>query len=647
MTSNQNQSTNNPSKRNPLFRKKNQSNSPVYPESRSAPLAEAVNPGDQTINPQTENIEQNLATEDVNEGVIVENTSPPASPSSPSRPFPAQPYNQFEQNPINQTPFAQESFSQSQYPQSQYPQSQFPQSSLSQQPFGQVPPPSAHDPHAAMNYSAPTIMAQQHRNLAHPPTQKRRGSWFDFILMTGLLVCLLIGGAALTIFLLLSDDGNNQQFARPLANNPSAADTATAGIFAATISPDLILPQLSLRHLAGDPALALARQALVAGELDTAYALLLFHHSNRIASADLLVPHTLSDDLPSNLVASNTNLNPNTAAASELGGILLQLAQRYQAASRPVMSAHVYYLLSSFAIVEPSLNPLERSQLLTQAAAGLDMGNENLMAANVATQALYVGAQSPDLLPAQRSSIFEGMRPLAQNLSQSLNDTTFQQQVEDFLRNPYIAAETKMISIPWGVLFHPTIINPESVSLIDSQTHSSAATDESILTAIANRQATAHQLAERIAVVYAETGQLIDIEPERQALAQALLIEDQTRNASYQRMLSSTDLSLEQQLRILQAQRTWLLVKIQVAARGFGITLVPNWENDVSSLVQQLNNTTATLDAVLDAYAGTLVSPVDQAMMRASLLHWVAWQLEWGLYTTPNVDEVDRRLRAV
>ena len=89
------------------------------------------------------------------------------------------------------------------------------------------------------------------------PTRRR---WLERILLIGFLLSLVVGIGALAVIFVLGD----------VAETPPPADPLAA------LQADRIPPQYALLELAGDPKVALARQAIDAGQAETAYAQIVF-----------------------------------------------------------------------------------------------------------------------------------------------------------------------------------------------------------------------------------------------------------------------------------------------------------------------------------------------------------------------------------
>jgi len=281
------------------------------------------------------------------------------------------------------------------------------------------------------------------------PVRPRR-RWLEGLLLFGFLLCLVVGLSALAALWSFYRATNSTQTADPLSGFQTSQ----------------IMPQLIIMQLAGDPAEALAQQALNAGELETSRALLTY------------------------------NIQAIEPSRVEL---LLQLAHRYRDREEMAPAVQLYQMVRAIAILNPSLPAFERSQILVQCSEGLLATEEQAAARDTIEQAKRVTEQAPDLLPIQRSQIFDSLRPLVRQLDDSL----LTQQIDELARNPFLQ--------PAGLLLHGTFVNlAEPLPF-----------DETLIAAVANRQLRARQLAERILFTKG-----VDIEPERLALFQALVEED-------------------------------------------------------------------------------------------------------------------------
>lgn len=352
------------------------------------------------------------------------------------------------------------------------------------------------------------------------------------------------------------------------------------------IRTERILPQLALRQLAGDAGDGLAAQAVQAGQAETARAILTY------------------DAAP---------------GAIARAARLTQLGRLYLDAGDLPAAAQVLRLVEPSAILNSAIHSLERAQLLVQVAESLYAAKQPAAALDAAIQAERVAAEAPDLLPAQRSQVFIDLKSLAGKLGAP----DFEQRISDLARNPYLAPQGSLV--------------PQRLSTFAQQLPYDATTTATI----AARQQAARLLADRIA----QTGG-VDIDPERQALAQALRAEDQARTQFYQATLGNA-ISLPQQTWVLQDRLEWLLTKLRIAHKDYGISLFPEWEQQSSQLLQDVGGAYRDVLTTYDAQAAAMPTPQEQALQRVENQRWLAEQAERGLFTAFAPSDISEQLRIV
>ena len=396
----------------------------------------------------------------------------------------------------------------------------------------------------------------------------RRNLWLQLTLLIGFIFCLVIGVGALAVLFLVQTE----------------PDTAPALSPLSTMPVEQIAAPHALVQLAGDPSEALAYQAVQAGELDLAYTITFFA----------------------------TELSNHTRLA-----LWLQLGRRYLANQRIDDGIRAYHHARTTLILATDLSFIERSQALLQIADDLLKVDATAQALDAAIQVKRLAEQTPDILPAQRSQIFETLRLL----SKQLGDSTFESEVDAVARNPYLTPPGQLIRSQWSSLSEPL------------------ATDPTVFESIALRQQAARAYADRIAF----TGG-VDVDPERQTLATALVNEDQARNAAFQRTLSS-GINLGQQFTLLWDRRNWAALKLRIAVRGFGTSIVPEWEANVNILQQELAAANSNLLVIVEALTVATPDPIAQAMLRVETQTWIAQQTEQGLVADRTLTELSDQLR--
>ncbi len=397
---------------------------------------------------------------------------------------------------------------------------------------------------------------------------RRRQLWLQLTLLIGFIFCLILGVGALSALFLLKTEPETAPGVSPLS----------------TLPVDQIAAHHALVQLAGDPPKALAYQAIQAGELDLAYAIVFF--SVELTDSDRLA-------------------------------LWLQLGRRYLASERTDQGIQAYNNARSIVVLGPSLNFIERSQALLQITEDLLKVDAIPQALDTAIQAKRLAEQTPDILPAQRSQIFEKLRLF----SRQLGDSNFDGEIDASARNPYVISPGVLIVSRWSTFAE------------------ALATDPAILESISLRQQAARAFAERIEITAG-----IDIDPERQTLAAALVNEDQVRNAAFQRTLSS-GISLGQQFTLLQDRRNWAALKLRIATRAFGISIVPEWETNVTQLQQELSAANNNLLVVVEALTVAQTEPIAQAMLRVETQMWMVQQTELGLVADRTLADLSDQMR--
>jgi hypothetical protein len=271
------------------------------------------------------------------------------------------------------------------------------------------------------------------------------------------------------------------------------------------------------------------------------------------------------------------------------------------------------------AVLDLSIPPLERAQASVQLARNLLAAGQVAAAQSAAEQAQRLATQTPGLLPAQRSQVLADLQELADDLQ----NPAFAARIDDLARNPYLSPAGTQI--------------PHRLSTFAQQ----VPYDAPLQGAIGAREQAAAIFADRIAL----TGG-VDIDPEQQALAQALLAEDQLRSQFYQQARGGA-ISLPQQVWLLQDQLRWQTLKLRLARGGFGIAVLPEWEQRADALLAELGATYNDYAAALDAQAAALPTPADQALQRVENQLWLAQEAERGLYAGITPVDLGERLRIV
>ena len=84
-----------------------------------------------------------------------------------------------------------------------------------------------------------------------------------------------------------------------------------------------------------------------------------------------------------------------------------------------------------------------------------------------------------------------------------------------------------------------------------------------------------------------------------------------------------------------------------MAQLGYGISILPEWEQHAGEIAAELGGAYNDYAAALDAAAAALATPGEQALQRVENQMWLARQAEHGLYTSIGLADLSERLRIV
>lgn len=348
------------------------------------------------------------------------------------------------------------------------------------------------------------------------------------------------------------------------------------------VQPARIPAHLGLLPLAGADGDGLARQAATAGERALAYSILVY----------------------------DGVLDPSRRAGELLrvGRLFLDANDRQRAQAAFVHARTV----ALFALPMP---PLERADLLARSAEGLLACNAPQEALMSAMQAQHVAAQAAGLLPAQRLQILRNVEPILLAHGSAEEIARFQELVRSPGQVPgRFALDGRLPSL--RAAYPAPALEP----------------------ALTARREAARLLIDRVLLTNG-----LDIEPERAALAQALLAEDQVRRTLYAGW-NDPALGLNQRHQLLLDYRNWLLLRRQAAEGGFGVRLVGEWEEDTEAIEAALNQVMNELRALLAAQVDGEQDELTRAMLGLESVRWLIVQAELGFYPSAPLGELSDRM---
>ncbi|MEZ4770552.1 MAG: hypothetical protein R2844_19275 [Caldilineales bacterium] len=358
-------------------------------------------------------------------------------------------------------------------------------------------------------------------NTYAPPVQasdERGGSrrtWLLIALGALLILTLIIGVSALAGYFVL----RNQEAADWTWQDPQLLLDSTR-----------VRPDIAVLALLDEPPSSLIRQALAAGEPDTAYALLVYDAAvgdvERSGNA-LLTGRVFEEDLATDLAAVS------------------------------------YQQVQSLAALSPVMPDFTRTQSTLDAAEGFIRLGMPDSAQPLLRQAEALARYSPLLAPIQRQEAASRLRDIYRQLGNEAQARALDQLVRE----------------PRGLPTNTFVRGP----FLPSFTAQTAPPDDVLQAAAARREAVYPFLAAW------DGGDAAQIEAARQGLVAALLNENNVREGAFLLGMAETD-DLAQQAAMLHEWIVWLTLKYFISVDGFGMTLAPEWQAQRDGNLEQIGS---------------------------------------------------------
>ncbi len=129
------------------------------------------------------------------------------------------------------------------------------------------------------------------------------------------------------------------------------------------------------------------------------------------------------------------------------------------------------------------------------------------------------------------------------------------------------------------------------------------------------------------------------VEKNLKALREALKSEDSARLALIRDKIGS-ETALARKAGWLLEEISWLTLKYRVALKGFGVSLVPEWEKEAGSIRQELAHAYEELFAIYAEEAVSLPEPRETARAWTEIANLKACYALIGLYVDASIGEV-------
>lgn len=334
----------------------------------------------------------------------------------------------------------------------------------------------------------------------------------------------------------------------------------------AVIIPDEIAPDFALYPLAGALELETIDAALAGGELETAYSLLVFGLD-------------LSD-------------------AQRIGRLLI-LGRRFTEFETPQRAALAYGQVYDVAILSSRLNDPARADALLAAGKGWAAVGERDSALQAFDQVYVIATESPYIQLAHRRDLLTSIETAYRDLDEP--------ELADRTREQIVRLDREDYRPPGQPVEWPELP-------LESEPVSSAEVGE---LEEARRQAA-------FEVVDLLGGGVQPAPEEIDRLTQALLAEDAAKTGLYAEQLAQTTQS-GRRINIHWHRIGWLMLKYQVAMRGLGMSVVPEWESQVREIQAALSTAYEDLrfdyeDFVTALPAASLMEPGNYQVRRQVIL---------------------------
>ncbi len=323
-------------------------------------------------------------------------------------------------------------------------------------------------------------------------------------------------------------------------------------------------PSVALLSLIGTSDLDVVNLALADEEMGTAYAAVLFETQ-------------LTD-------------------AEHVGNLLL-LGQRYAEASEEGQAQLCYRQANLMATLSPSLSDFARANAFLEAGEGLaELGNPEDALASY-DQAYTVAVDSPSVKDQHRADILGQLAMEYEALGEKTKAGECSALQAEILYSSRQAGEASEGSAEEPIPPFLTHIREPTGAMVASYEQKRVETVRELI-AFLQGSASGGAVPQDLAT----------------DVAQALVNEDNARRTAYEDQLAAAP-SMVLRIGIADGRVDWLILKYRVALGGFGLQLVPAWEDNLVDIGAELNAARGELHSIYDEQISTFSD--DAAKYRA------------------------------
>lgn len=303
-------------------------------------------------------------------------------------------------------------------------------------------------------------------------------------------------------------------------------------------------------------------------------------------------------------------------------GTLLLLGNRYAAGRQTSKAAWMYEYAVFLATVSPNPSDLLRAQTLLEASQGLRALGMDTNARAALDQAYLIAQYSFALPRDTRSDLLDQLARAYTSIGAAKQANEARQMGADTATLP---SEDAVNNSRRPFRVQPTD-PPEYPDLVAKLKERVSATRELLDALNLNPPKTEADMPEDLI----------------RALGDKLYEEDGLRTDYYTSQYDQA-VDASAQLGILRDKLRWLSIKYRIARGGFGISLMPEWEDQVQEIGQELNDTFADYYSITEQQASSLNKTDEASRSTEDVLRAAIVAGRWGLY--PQYDEADLRAR--
>jgi tetratricopeptide (TPR) repeat protein len=348
--------------------------------------------------------------------------------------------------------------------------------------------------------------------------------------------------------------------------------------------------------LTGVSDLAVVSRSFEEGQLDTAYATILFSTQ-------------LSD--------------------GEHVGNLLMLGQRYEAAGDQSQAESCYRQASLISTMSPTLSDSTRAHSFVEIGEGFATWGKRAEALPNYDQAFALALHSPLIRDPHRADLLGQLAVAYEALGEREKATESRSLRAEILFSTEGSETTPGSQAEQPIANFLTQIPAPTLAMVASYEERRAAAVLDLLEFL-DGSPSGEAIPEELAT----------------AVTQALVNEDQARSTAYEDELASAS-SMVLRIGIAEARADWLLVKYRVALGAYGLQLVPVWSEDVAGIAAELGHARRELHGIYGEQIATFSDATAKDRAWFDILRFEILQGELGTYPDYPAEELISELTEV